>query len=85
MSDAREELRDAIRRGLRMVDCMSDPDLREEYVDSVMLELMGTERDQIGWFILGDLEHVYRVEAAKMTDANPVDHSYWAVRTRNDP
>lgn len=84
MADAREELRDAIRRGLRMVNSLGDPDLREDQVDSVMLELMGTERDQVGWFILGGLEHVYRVEDAKMTDATATDYSRWDVRTRHD-
>jgi len=84
MADAREEMRDAIRRGLRDASAIGDPDQIEDYVDSVMAQLMETRRDELGWLVLGNLEHVYRVEQASMTDATWADYSRWAVRTRHD-
>jgi len=84
MSDAREEMRDAIRRGLRDADVMGDPDQVEYLVDGVMALLMETRDSHDGWFILGTLGHVYSVQACRMTNALDVDHSLWNIQTRND-
>lgn len=85
MSDAREEMRDAVRRGLRSADAIGDPDQIEDYVDGVMEALVETEvTGQVGWFIVNGLGHVYAVERCQMTDASHADYSRWDVRTRED-
>ena len=84
MSDPREALAESIRRGLLDASVIGDPDQIEEYVDSVMAELLTCEDGRVGWLLLGDLEHVYRVEHSRMTDATPAHHSVWAVQTAND-
>lgn len=82
--DAREDLWEAISTGIRRAGVIPDPEYRIDCADEIMRALMETARDEIGWFILGDLGHVYRVEHSRMIDAEPLNHSVWEVQTRND-